>query len=119
MYVVSFIQTNASQSVPLFKYFICDFIIALRYNLICDDCGCDYKDIVWFIICRTMKVVTNASDWSITSSMMDHRQHHPLGNTELTNQINRHMFYPDIGDSVIDFKNYLYLSQVTRNNKYA
>lgn len=60
-----------------------------------------------------MKAVTNASDWSITSAMMGHRQHNPLGNTELKKQITRHMFFPDIGDSIIDFKNYLYLSQVT------
>ncbi|KAA0202062.1 hypothetical protein HAZT_HAZT000623 [Hyalella azteca] len=61
---------------------------------------------------RTMATVTNASDWTISSDQMSYRQHHPFGNTELNMQIRTHLEFPDSGNPLVDYKHYLYLTQV-------
>ncbi|XP_076069531.1 beta-mannosidase isoform X2 [Oratosquilla oratoria] len=58
----------------------------------------------------TMKQVTVEEDWSRSSHMMSHRQHHPLGNTELNLQIGVHMHMPP--NSLVGYQYFLYLSQV-------
>jgi len=59
----------------------------------------------------TMAGATLPEDWHISSDMTAHRQHHPNGARELQEQIERYMTYPQ-GDSVTDYRHYLYLSQV-------
>ena len=60
-----------------------------------------------------MQEVTIEEDWNRESSLMYHRQHHPLGQQELALQIGLHMHMPPQDGSLKAYQDYLYLSQAS------
>ncbi|XP_068243151.1 beta-mannosidase isoform X2 [Palaemon carinicauda] len=61
---------------------------------------------------RSMKNVTSEEDWSRTSPLTYHRQHHPGGQEELVLEIGLHMHLPPDDGTEKSYRDYLYLSQV-------
>ncbi|XP_069782178.1 beta-mannosidase isoform X2 [Narcine bancroftii] len=60
----------------------------------------------------TLATISSAEDWKFNSSFVDHRQHLSAGNEILLNQIQFHFKLPQGEDSLQNFKNTLYLTQV-------
>ncbi|XP_064086358.1 beta-mannosidase-like isoform X2 [Macrobrachium nipponense] len=61
---------------------------------------------------RTMRNVTTEEDWSRTSSLSYHRQHHPGGQEEIVLEIGLHMHLPPGDGTEKSYRDYLYLNQV-------
>ena len=66
-------------------------------------------NIVSNFIFRTLSKALALEDYGIDSPMMEHRQHHPLGQTELAVQLGVHMKF---NKSATSFEHYLYMTQV-------
>ncbi|KAK4290007.1 hypothetical protein Pmani_037073 [Petrolisthes manimaculis] len=61
---------------------------------------------------KSMHEVTMEEDWSSTSPMSYHRQHHPVGQEELALQVGLHMELPPQDGTAASYQQYLYLTQV-------
>lgn len=62
---------------------------------------------------ETLSKVSVASDWSYNSPFVMHRQHHENGNTQISNQLQKHFNLPSSSDSVKKFRDTLFMTQVT------
>lgn len=61
---------------------------------------------------KSMSKVTEEGDWARTSAMSYHRQHHQLGQEELSMQVGLHMVLAPEDGTPTTYRNYLYLTQV-------
>ncbi|XP_071945951.1 beta-mannosidase-like [Antedon mediterranea] len=61
-----------------------------------------------------IKSVSNPEDWSYNSTFSLHRQHHPKGNSQMLSMIKKHFTIPETNDSVADYKNMIYLTQISQ-----
>ncbi|KAF0982426.1 hypothetical protein FDP41_011356 [Naegleria fowleri] len=66
-----------------------------------------------FASLETFKPVTQPQDWFFNSTLMNHRQHHPLGTEQILFQIGVH-FKININSLYGNFKNFVYLSQCSQ-----
>ncbi|KAG2394087.1 hypothetical protein C9374_003851 [Naegleria lovaniensis] len=66
-----------------------------------------------FASLETFKPVTQPQDWFFNSTLMNHRQHHPLGTEQILFQIGVH-FKANMNNLYGNFKNFVYLSQCSQ-----
>ena len=66
----------------------------------------------------TWAPVTEQSDWTWNSTMMDFRQRHPQGNDELLAQMQMHFQVPDAADPVQLFDDWIYATQAVQSLCY-
>eukprot|EP01094_Clydonella_sp_ATCC50884_P019732 TRINITY_DN3927_c0_g1_i1.p1 TRINITY_DN3927_c0_g1~~TRINITY_DN3927_c0_g1_i1.p1 ORF type:complete len:944 (+),score=224.15 TRINITY_DN3927_c0_g1_i1:90-2921(+) len=59
----------------------------------------------------TIATVSEQGDWAPHSPLMEHRQHHPEGTSQLDKQMKMHFRYPSNGNSTVFFQDWLYLTQ--------
>ncbi|XP_033097718.1 beta-mannosidase-like [Anneissia japonica] len=61
-----------------------------------------------------MANISESSDWEFNSNFSLHRQHHPKGNSQMLSMIKKHFTIPQPIDSVTDYKNMIYLTQISQ-----
>nr|XP_012626414.1 beta-mannosidase [Microcebus murinus] len=62
----------------------------------------------------TLEKVSSKEDWSFNSKFALHRQHHANGNNQMLNQARFHFKLPESTDPLREFKDTIYLTQVTQ-----
>ncbi|XP_072031155.1 beta-mannosidase-like [Amphiura filiformis] len=63
---------------------------------------------------ETLAKVSEKSDWSYSSNFSEHRQHHLLGNQEMTALAQKHFNLPSSTDPLQMYKDTLYLTQISQ-----
>ncbi|GFR86652.1 beta-mannosidase [Elysia marginata] len=53
-------------------------------------------------------------DFDVTSSMVNHRQHHGMGNTEMTAEVMLHFQLPETSNPQLYFAEFVYLTQINQ-----
>ncbi|BFZ22342.1 hypothetical protein BsWGS_25381 [Bradybaena similaris] len=55
-----------------------------------------------------------AEDFSMSSAMVNHRQHHPGGNVQMAAEVGLHLHLPDSSDPKSQFVDFIYLTQINQ-----
>ncbi|CAH1246434.1 MANBA [Branchiostoma lanceolatum] len=63
---------------------------------------------------HTLKNASEEGDWTLNSGFNNHRQHHGDGNAQMMDQVMLHFPLPTGGDSLQQYKDFIYLSQVAQ-----
>uniref|UniRef100_A0A0B6ZR31 Beta-mannosidase n=1 Tax=Arion vulgaris TaxID=1028688 RepID=A0A0B6ZR31_9EUPU len=63
---------------------------------------------------ESLSNVFNPLDFSITSDMVNHRQHHTNGNTEMADEVKVHLNLPNSPDANVNFADFIYLTQINQ-----
>nr|CAD7448136.1 unnamed protein product [Timema bartmani] len=62
----------------------------------------------------SLEEVSESSDWSLGSNFSIHRQHHPLGNEQILQQIQRNIPFTLDSSSRDNFETFIFLSQINQ-----
>ncbi|KAK3731374.1 hypothetical protein RRG08_017942 [Elysia crispata] len=63
---------------------------------------------------ESLAAVFAPQDFDVNSKMVDHRQHHGMGNIEMTAEVTLHMQLPQTSDTQSYFAEYIYLTQINQ-----
>ncbi|BFZ06433.1 hypothetical protein BsWGS_09472 [Bradybaena similaris] len=63
---------------------------------------------------ESLSRVLQHSDFNMASEMVEHRQHHPNGNVEMSNEVQVHLNLPGSSDVKSNFIDFIYLTQINQ-----